>query len=88
MGAPPLALAERGPRRDAGRAPASEIVISTLREKEVALLIEWNHLMAEKDRLLRQSHGLRVAVPDAPGPAAAADAPKPGPSLMSPRRGR
>jgi len=38
----------------------SDIVISALREKEVALLIEWNHLMAEKDRLLRLSHGLQV----------------------------
>jgi hypothetical protein len=53
---------------------ASEVVVSALREKEVALLIEWNHLMAEKDRLLRASHGLQAA------PAAAAAA-----AVLSPR---
>ena len=67
-----------------GRPPASEIVVSALREKEVALLIEWNHLMAEKDRLLRESHGLRGSAPEA-APSAAAAPVAAGP--LSPRSG-
>ena len=63
---------------------ASEIVISTLREKEIALLIEWNYLMAEKDRLLRQSKGLKVAPPPVAVPPV--DAAKP--SFQSPRGSR